>query len=493
MVMKQQEIPAIFLSYARKDDAFANSIDSDFMAIGIRLNRDIRDIPYKSDLDDFMNRVKQTDYTLLLVSDAFLKSRYCMYEVMQLLDLPDFIQRILPVVIEDVNFPGGGSNYAGIFRDKNVWNHYLSFWQLKYEALEQLLTASPHANYDSAQDELRLHRALIDTTDKLFAVLGKLNCRTLKELQSENYHSLLEHIGFENRSLLEESLRIRQMPDGENKDLELDAFLEKYPDNGFGLFLRAEIAADKKEFRKAKKYYEDLFEKIPDSPAGRVNYGILLEENFNDAEGAAVNYIRAANHDSNFFAAFFNAARVLARLNRKDEAFQYLKQLVEIRSTSIEQLATQGVVYIDHLQRPDKAEVIFNEVLLAMPKHAGANYGMGKIYHFYKKDPVAAAEYYQQAIESEPGHIEAIQCYAILIESVNPEQAKKLYETALQFQPENAEVHFNFAILLKNYFKTELEMAQHHYETAVSGDPRFIRKPLDELFGITRPGNHLAS
>ncbi|MEO6166369.1 MAG: hypothetical protein ABIO46_08945 [Chitinophagales bacterium] len=138
----------------------------------------------------------------------------------------------------------------------------------------------------------------------------------MKDLQSEHYHSLLQFIGFENRSLLEEAIRIMQLPDGEDKDLELDAFLDKYPENGFGLFLRADIADRKKEFRKAKKYYEDLLEKIPDSPSGRVNYGVLLEENFNDPESASANYIRSAAHDANFFAAFFNAARVLARLNR---------------------------------------------------------------------------------------------------------------------------------------------------------------------------------
>ncbi|MEO6166371.1 MAG: toll/interleukin-1 receptor domain-containing protein [Chitinophagales bacterium] len=99
IAMDNKGTPAIFLSYARKDDAYVNIIDIDFMAIGIRLNRDILDIPYKSDINEYMNQIMKSDYVLIMISDAFLKSKYSRYEVLQLLKLPDFLHRILPVVL----------------------------------------------------------------------------------------------------------------------------------------------------------------------------------------------------------------------------------------------------------------------------------------------------------------------------------------------------------------------------------------------------------
>ncbi|HUM48345.1 MAG TPA: tetratricopeptide repeat protein, partial [Chitinophagales bacterium] len=112
------------------------------------------------------------------------------------------------------------------------------------------------------------------------------------------------------------------------------------------------------------------------------------------------------------------------------------------------------------------------------------NYGMGKIHQFYKNDPVNAARYYQRAIDTEPDNIEALQCYAILVEAQQPELARELYETALKYDPENAEVHFNFAILLKNFFKQELETAKQHYVKAISIDQKFERGYLQELFKL---------
>ncbi|MEO6166368.1 MAG: tetratricopeptide repeat protein [Chitinophagales bacterium] len=161
-----------------------------------------------------------------------------------------------------------------------------------------------------------------------------------------------------------------------------------------------------------------------------------------------------------------------------------MKHLVQISSTGIDQLATQGIVYFDHLYDPVKASFIFEEVLAAAPDIAAANYGMGKIYQYYENDPVNAALYYKRAIDTEPGHKEALQCYAILVEAKNPELAKELYKAALSFDPENPEVHFHFAILLKNFFRQELETAREHYVKAVSINQQFERDYLQVLFKL---------
>jgi Tfp pilus assembly protein PilF len=135
---------------------------------------------------------------------------------------------------------------------------------------------------------------------------------------------------------------------------------------------------------------------------------------------------------------------------------------------------------------PKPAEIIFRDVLKIDPSNAMANYGLGKIYHYFKNDPATAEEYYATAIASDPENLEALQSYAILAESKDPAKAKSLYDQALQADPENAEVHFNYTILLKNFFKDNMDEAKLHYLKATQSNPEFIRENLDLLFGIKR-------
>ena len=111
--MEKGSPPDIFLSYCRKDEAIVNRIDTDFAAIGIRLKRDIRDIPYGSNVRDFMDRAGTSDYVLIIISDSFLKSKYCMYEVTQLLQSPGFMKRILPVLLPDIVTREKDKEYIG--------------------------------------------------------------------------------------------------------------------------------------------------------------------------------------------------------------------------------------------------------------------------------------------------------------------------------------------------------------------------------------------
>jgi tetratricopeptide (TPR) repeat protein len=474
--------PDIFLSYSRKDEAFVNPIDNDFTAIGIRLKRDVRDIPYQSDINEFMKRVGTSDFVMMIISDNFLKSKYCMFEVTEFLQSPDFEKRILPVILEDVSGENSTENLNAKFRDGIIRAKYEQYWKELHDQLKLELEKLGDVKSDSIKAELHLYEEIIRHLDDFFSAISSHAYKTLKDLQQEHYRSLLEFVGFENRSLLTEGLRIQQIADREEQDLALDAFLKEYPQNGFGLFLRAANADNRGELRKAKKYYEELLESIPDSPSGHVNYGLLLEQKFNQRDEALKHFVKAVDYDPNFFAASYHAARLLYLLHRIEEALPYRIHLVDIPAVNAWEEMEQAIVYTDFLNMPDKAQPIFLDVIHQDPGNARANYGLGKI--FNSTDPLKAEKYYQKAIESDPTLTEALQSYAILIESKDSKKARSLYDQALEADPVNGEIHFNYTILLKNFFKEEVAVAKEHYVKAIAVDPRFRRIPLDELYGI---------
>jgi len=74
----------IFLSYSWKDEKKADEIDAFFSGIGIGLTRDKRSIEQWGSIRVFMNSIKYSDYAILIISDAYLKSINCMYEIAQL-------------------------------------------------------------------------------------------------------------------------------------------------------------------------------------------------------------------------------------------------------------------------------------------------------------------------------------------------------------------------------------------------------------------------
>lgn len=92
----------IFLSYCRRNWDTANLIDSDFANMGLTFMRDIRDVNYTDNFREFMQRhIRESDYVVMLISDEYLRSEFCMFEVCELLNDYKFDRRILPVVLDN--------------------------------------------------------------------------------------------------------------------------------------------------------------------------------------------------------------------------------------------------------------------------------------------------------------------------------------------------------------------------------------------------------
>lgn len=136
---------SLFISYNREQKDFADKIESSVRTVCPVL-RDTNDIASWGSIEEFMNRIRQVEYAVLLISDEYLKSVNCMYEACQLYRDVNWKSRRMYVVLGNA--------------DQKVYvvaNHeqYIQYWQDKKAALEEQKKRLPGESIDSITAEIK--------------------------------------------------------------------------------------------------------------------------------------------------------------------------------------------------------------------------------------------------------------------------------------------------------------------------------------------------
>ncbi|MDO8847527.1 MAG: toll/interleukin-1 receptor domain-containing protein [Coriobacteriia bacterium] len=134
----------IFLSYSWKNSAIADYLDILFKTKNITLNRDVRDVEYRQSIKKFMKQIRSSDFCLVVISEDYLKSINCMFEVTEFLKEKNYKDRILPLVQKDAN----------IFDIKGI-NIYIKFWQDKFIELKKSSSDIDELNRIETINELK--------------------------------------------------------------------------------------------------------------------------------------------------------------------------------------------------------------------------------------------------------------------------------------------------------------------------------------------------
>jgi uncharacterized membrane protein len=118
----------VFLSYAHMDETVVNIIDAALQENGITVTRDIRDIPDFGNIKDFMDKIGDSDNVIIVISENYLHSPNCLYEIVELVKNKNYAERIVPVVFKNVC----------IHTMEGRMKYYV-YWNEKYESLDQQL------------------------------------------------------------------------------------------------------------------------------------------------------------------------------------------------------------------------------------------------------------------------------------------------------------------------------------------------------------------
>jgi small GTP-binding protein len=159
----------VFVSYAwgGESEKLVNELDHAFQQRGVTIVRDKRDLGFKGSIKGFMETIGKGKAVVLVISEKYLKSENCMFELLQVAKHGDFAARIFPVVMRDANI------YKA--KDRVV---YLQYWQQQIEELEAAIKSGSVANLQGIQDDLNLYTEIRANIAKLTDVLKDMNTLT---------------------------------------------------------------------------------------------------------------------------------------------------------------------------------------------------------------------------------------------------------------------------------------------------------------------------
>ena len=113
-------------------------------------------------ISGFMKRIGLADHVIVVLSDKYLRSPYCVTELHYLYqrslgEKEDFLRRIIPLVLNDTRF--------GTWRDRLV---YTKHWRAEFEEMEQHFK-------DLGEADFRLYKAMQDWHNRIGDMLAYVN------------------------------------------------------------------------------------------------------------------------------------------------------------------------------------------------------------------------------------------------------------------------------------------------------------------------------
>lgn len=132
----------IFISYSWANESVAKTI-YDYLHKKVNLHLDKLDIGKWKSIKEYMQSIPQMDYTILLISDAYLKSANCMYEVLEVLQNRNYNDKIFPVVIDKAIY------------DPRTRAEYVKYWQNQCADLKKSLQGIDIQNIGKLGDDLK--------------------------------------------------------------------------------------------------------------------------------------------------------------------------------------------------------------------------------------------------------------------------------------------------------------------------------------------------
>ena len=163
---------AVFISYAwgKKDDdheAIVNQLDNSFQKRRIKMIRDKRDLGYKGSISQFMERIGQGNCVIVVISDKYLRSQNCMFELVEIADGKQFYDRIFPIVLADADI------YDPVKR-----LGYVKHWEAKRAELAAAIKDVDPANLQGIREEMDLYDRIRDKISGLTSILKDMNALT---------------------------------------------------------------------------------------------------------------------------------------------------------------------------------------------------------------------------------------------------------------------------------------------------------------------------
>jgi internalin A len=189
--------PQVFVSYAWGDDTpegrhrgeLVEKLCEQLGRQGVTVRRDRDELKPGELISEFMDRLAEGDVVLAVISDKYLRSEYCMYELFRIfrncMDRPErFLSRVIPLILPDARL---GELEERLER--------ASYWKAREGKLKPLIERDIDPVGGVAFRKYRLISEFArNTSDMLEHLVDKLQPRDFDRQAGEGFQEVLSQI-----------------------------------------------------------------------------------------------------------------------------------------------------------------------------------------------------------------------------------------------------------------------------------------------------------
>ncbi len=190
--LNQSPSQAVYISYARGNtgdsnlgsEEIVNIIEGFLRTNGYDVRRDTTIIPYTALISTFMEEIGRGRCVIVVVSDKYLRSPYCMYELLEVYRNDGFHERVFPIVLADAR--------VSSFAERHT---YIEHWSSQLEQLAELIHKINPLNLAlHTLDEFHKYRDISQNADTLLSFIADMRHPTFEELIKNDFAILREQI-----------------------------------------------------------------------------------------------------------------------------------------------------------------------------------------------------------------------------------------------------------------------------------------------------------
>jgi GTPase SAR1 family protein len=177
--------PEVFVSYAwnTESNVIVDQVQQALEQEGIRVVRDREEVRYRDSIRDFMRRIGQGKCVIVVISDKYLKSENCMFELVEIAKEPGLRERIFPIVLSDANI------YKATGRVK-----YVRYWEDEIQELDEALKTVRGDNLTKLQEDLNIYSEIRRLFDGIANTLRDMNALTPDQQEKSDFEELIPRI-----------------------------------------------------------------------------------------------------------------------------------------------------------------------------------------------------------------------------------------------------------------------------------------------------------
>ena len=177
--------PEVFVSYAwtKESNEIVDRLQQALKENDIRLTRDREEVRYKDSIRNFMRRIGQGKCVIVVISDKYLKSENCMFEMVEVAKAQGLRERIFPIVLPDANI------YKATGRVS-----YVRHWEAQIQELDDALKTVRGDSLKNLQEDLTTYAEIRRLFDNIADTLRDMNALTPDQHEGSGFEELVRRI-----------------------------------------------------------------------------------------------------------------------------------------------------------------------------------------------------------------------------------------------------------------------------------------------------------